>query len=159
MIESLASGRSATASRSLGLEISDDDGGTVLQDVLRLGDDVAFGGKDVLDKLVVLAEKLAALVVVLDGEPRALNAVVGENGIDERERHRLVVVSLAEIVDGDLGGRRSRRRLRLIRGARAMGYQRDEGDDDDRPERTDGNLQRGHMSKTDARTIQTQTSR
>jgi hypothetical protein len=62
-------------------------------------------------------------------------------------------------VDGDLGGRRSRRRLRLIRGARAMGYQRDEGEDDDRPERTDGNLQRGHMSKTDARTIQTQTSR
>jgi len=33
----------------------------------------------------------------------------------------------------------------------------DEGEEDDRAERTDGNLQRGHMSKTDARTIQTQT--
>jgi len=143
----------------LGLEIGNNDDGTVLQNLLRLGDDVSFGRNDVLDELVMLAEKLAALVVVFDGEPRALNAVVGENGIDEGERHRLVVVSLAEIVDGDIDGGRSRRRLGLIRGARAMGCQRDEGEEDDRAERTDGNLQRGHMSKTDARTIQTQTSR
>ena len=99
-------GKIGNGEKVLGLEIGDDDGGAVLQDLLGLGDDIAVGGQDILDEIVFLTEELAALVVVLDGEPRALDAVVGQNGIDEGERHRLVI-GLAEIMDGDLDRRRS----------------------------------------------------
>ena len=48
--EFFASGRSATASRSVGLEIGDDHGVAIGEDVLGLGDDVAVGGDDRLDE-------------------------------------------------------------------------------------------------------------
>ena len=65
MIESLRLGKVGDGEQVLGLEIGDDDGGAVLQDLLGLGDDVAVGREDVFDEIVLLAEKLAALVVVL----------------------------------------------------------------------------------------------
>jgi hypothetical protein len=144
-------------SEVLGFEIRDDDGRTALQDVLGLGHDVAVGGKDVLDEIVVLAEKLAALVVVLDGEPRALDAVVGQDGIDQGQRRRLVV-SLAEIVDDDVDRRWRGRRLRFAGGTRAMSDQPDEREKQERANGRKWNLQRVHMSKMENRTIQAQTS-
>ena len=74
------------------LEIGNDDGGAVFQDLLGLGGNVAVGRDDVLDEVVFLAEELTALVVILDGEPRPLQTVVGEYGVDERERNRLLIL-------------------------------------------------------------------
>jgi len=85
------------------LQIGDDDGGTVRHDLLGLGDHVAILGQDVLDQLIVLAEKGAALIVVLDGEPRALQPIAGEHLVDERQGDRLVI-DLAEIIDPDVDG-------------------------------------------------------
>ena len=133
------------------LEIGNDDGGTVFQDLLGLGGNVAVGRDDVLDEVVFLAEKLTALVVVLNGEARPLQTVVGEYGVDERERNRLLIF-LAEIVDGDL----DRGRFRLG-GRRVIGRASAEADQHEKrrerrksraaPARRNGKLQGVHMSK------------
>src|SRR5581483_6196496 len=126
----------------------DDDGRPALEGFLGLGHNIAVGREDVLDERVVLTEELAALVVVLDGKACALNAVVGENGIDEREGRRLVI-GLAEIVDGDVGGRRGGGRgLGVF--ARSMGYRRNERQGCEGPNWRTLNLQRVHLSKVDA---------
>ena len=169
MIDVFRLGKVGHGEQVLRLEIGDDDGGAVLQYLLGLGGDVAVGGQDVLDEIVFLAEELAALVVVLDGDARAGDAVVGDDGIDQRERHRLVI-GLAEIMDDDLDHRRRPRRgrrgwLGVVGSARAIGDQREEGSerDDDRREAAaphgnqalgkdrgrNRNLQLGHLSKMD----------
>ena len=107
MIDVLGLGQIGDAEQILSLEIGDDDGVALGQDLLGLGDDVAILRHDVLDQLVVLAEEGAAPIVVLDGETRALDAVVGEHLVDERQGHRLVI-GFAEIMDFDIDrGRRA----------------------------------------------------
>ena len=108
MIELLASGRSATASRSLASRSATMIAGPLLRISLALATTSPSAGRKVFDELVFLAEKGAALVVVGDGEARTLHAVVGQDRIDQRQRRRLVI-GLAEIVDLDVHRRRRSR--------------------------------------------------
>ena len=115
-------GEIGNAKQILGFEIGDDDRGALAEDFLRLGDDVAVGGKQVFDQLVVLTEEGAALVVVGQGKPRALQAVVGERLVDEGKRDGLGI-GLAQIMNGNGDGwwravgsrRRGLRRALLLR--------------------------------------------
>ena len=115
----LGLGQIGDGEQVLGFEIGDDDRGALAQDLLGLGDHVAIGREDVLDELVILAEKGAALVVVGDGEAGALHAVVGQDRIDQRQRRRLVI-GLAEIVDRDVDRRRRARNGRCRRVGRLL---------------------------------------
>jgi hypothetical protein len=111
----LGLGQIGNAEQVLQLEIGDDDGVTLGQDLLGLGDDIAILRHDVLGQLVILAKKGAAAIVVLDGKARALKAVVGEHLVGERQGHRFVI-GLAEIMDLDI----DRRRRAFDRGGRSF---------------------------------------
>ena len=88
-------------------EVGDDQRVAVLEDLLRLGDDVAVGRHDGLDELEGIADEIAGLVRFLDGDARALNALVGDDLLGIGERQRLVIL-LAEIDDGQRDLRRGR---------------------------------------------------
>ena len=88
-------------------EIGDDQRIAVLQNFLRLGDDVAVGRHDRLDELEGIADEIAGLVRFLDGDARALNALVGDDLLGIGERQRLLIL-LAEIDDGQRDLRRRR---------------------------------------------------
>ena len=109
-------------------------------------------GEDIFHQIVFLTEELAALVVVLYGDARTGEAVVGDDLIDKRERHRLVI-GLAEIVDDDLDGWRRPRsggrwRLGVVGRARAIGDQRKQrGEHDDCGERAGPWGERSHHAK------------
>ena len=91
-------------------EVGDDDGGAIAKDLFCRLRHVAVGGDDRFFEHIVLTDETAALVVLDNGKTRALHPLVGDNLVEQGQRHRLVI-GLAQVVDGDLrsfrrGGRR-----------------------------------------------------
>ena len=92
-------------------EIGDDQRIALLEELFRLGDDVSVGRNDGLDEIEGIADEIAGLVRFLDGDARALNALVGDDLLGVGERQRLLIL-LAEIDDGQRDLRRRPRRRR-----------------------------------------------
>ena len=88
-------------------EIGDDQRVALLENLFRLGDDVAVGRHDGLDELEGIADEIAGLVRFLDGDARALDALIGDDLLGIGERQRLLIL-LAEIDDGQRDLRRRR---------------------------------------------------
>ena len=101
------------------LEIGDDEGVALGEDLLGLRHHVGVRGDDRFDQLEGKADERARLVGFLDDEARALDAFVGDDLLGIRERQRLLIF-LAEIDDGHGGLDRheARRRIGSRRGRR-----------------------------------------
>ena len=112
------------------LEIGDDEGVALGEDLLGLRHHVGVRGDDGFDQLEGEADERARLVGFLDDEARALDAFVGDDLLGIGERQRLLIF-LAEIDDGHRRldrhearrriGSRGRRRGGRSRGRRLRG--------------------------------------